>query len=133
MRVSFFGFNTSAMLNSTGISALIIRRTSAWEVKSPVPRWGVPSSTSPLEALKMFGNLPSSSLDVHIACTSSVLADFEGKLGNYDLLDDQTSKTMANEDEGSLRMFLKTSAGVTSLAARRHQYSSIRLLFEIMQ
>jgi hypothetical protein len=133
MRVSFFGFNISKMLKFTGISALMIRKTSAWEFKSPTPRWGVPSSTRPLEALKMFGNLPSSSLDVHIACTSSVLAGFEGKLGNYDLFDDQTSKTMANENERSLRMFLKTSAGVASLAARRNRYSSIGLIFKIMQ
>jgi hypothetical protein len=133
MRVSFLGFNTSTMLNSTGISALMIRRISAWEVKSPVPRWGVPSSTRPLEALKMFGNLPSSSLDVHIAYTASVLANFEGKLGNYDLLNNQTSKTMANENEGSLRMFLKMSAEVAPLAARRNKYCSIGLIFKIMQ
>jgi hypothetical protein len=81
----------------------------------------------------MFGNLPSSSLDVHIAYTASVLANFEGKLGNYDLLDNQTSKTMANENEGSLRMFLKMSAGVASLAARRNKYCSIGLIFKIMQ
>jgi len=69
----------------------------------------------------VFGNLPSSSFDVHIAYNASALGGSEGKPGNYDLLDDQTSKTMANENEGSLRMFLKMSAGVASLAARRKE------------
>jgi DNA primase large subunit len=77
----------------------------------------------------MFGNLPSSSFDVHIAYNASALAGSEGKLGNYDLFDDQTSKTMANENEGSLRMFLKTSAGVASLAARRKEILFYRAHF----